>query len=126
MRPHTFVFMLVVIAGAASAPRGAVAAPGRVEIPAFERRVDPTPAAAATPEGPTVTLERFLATRRRRIGEISDAQIAQLRRLLALTADDDPLKPDLWHRLGDLCAEKERAAWAEAVAHDGLGHDDDR
>jgi hypothetical protein len=72
------------------------------------------PLARASAEGPSITLDDFLARHEQVIDEILDAQIARLRQLLALTSDDDPLKPDLWFRLGDLCDEKRRAAFASA------------
>jgi hypothetical protein len=70
------------------------------------------PLTRASAEGPSITLDDFLARREHAIDAILDAQIARVRRLLALTSDDDPEKPDLWVRLGDLCDEKRRAALA--------------
>jgi tetratricopeptide (TPR) repeat protein len=70
-----------------------------------------------------VTLGEFLAVRRRDIDALTDAQIAKMRRLLAVTPDDDPQKPDFWFRLGELCAEKQRAAFDAAHALDQPIHD---
>jgi tetratricopeptide (TPR) repeat protein len=104
---------------AAPAP---VARPGQAEVKSVERRAAVAPA-AAPPSGPTVTLEDFLAVRRWDIDQITDAQIAKMRRLLEVTADDDPQKPDFWFRLGELCADKERAALGRARALDQPIHD---
>jgi tetratricopeptide (TPR) repeat protein len=71
-----------------------------------------------TPSGPTVTLDDFLASRKRGIGALVDAQIIKMRRLVEVTRDDDPQKPDFWFRLAELFAEQERAASDDARALD--------
>jgi hypothetical protein len=117
MRLQRSAFAVVAFA-CASAPfvRAAAAPPGQAEVRTATNPIPPTPAPTGHDGRPSITLDEFLEGRRHAIDKVLDAQIARLRRLLALTSDDDPQKPDLWFRLGDLCDEKRRAAFAEAQA----------
>lgn len=74
----------------------------------------PKPAAEPKPAGPTITVEQFIEKKRERIVEISDRQIEQMKKLIALSTEDDPQKPDLWFRLGELYAEKQRYFFVKA------------
>ena len=80
--------------------------------------VTPVYAAAAPParSGPPLTLEQFVDERPAQDQAMVDAHIAKMRRLLQVTADDDPQKPDFWFRLGELYAEKLRTFAAQARA----------
>jgi len=95
-----------------------------VEIQAIDRRVtQPAPPAAAVnrapgPAVPIVTLEAFLSQRRARLKQITDAQIAKMRSLVAGSAEDDPLKPDFYFRLGELQADNRRFYSDQARALD--------
>jgi tetratricopeptide (TPR) repeat protein len=73
---------------------------------------------AAAADRPSISLDAFLSTLRRRHDDLTTAQVEKMRRLLALTPDDDPEKPDLWFRMGELFAAKERSASDRARADD--------
>jgi tetratricopeptide (TPR) repeat protein len=106
----------------ATALASPVARPGEAEVKAPASRAAPrTPKPG--PSGPTVSLEEFLAVHRTGIDRLTDAQIVKMRRLIALTPDDDPQKADYWFRLGELCADKQRAASDAARALDQPIHD---
>ena len=64
--------------------------------------------------GPPMTLDQFMNERRPQDQRILDANISKMRRLLQVTADDDPQKPDFYFRLGELYAEKLRTFAAQA------------
>ena len=57
---------------------------------------------------PTLTVDQFRETKTQEIQKIVDAQISKMRRLITVTADDDPQKPDFMFRLGELYAEKQK------------------
>jgi len=68
---------------------------------------------AAPPEekknlGPVLTIDQFIDMKRAEIMKIVDKQIDQMSRLIKVTGDDDPQKPDFWFRLAELYAEKQR------------------
>ena len=91
-----------------------------VEVAPIERRVT-APAAQGTGDRSALkamSLEAFRADRGDKIKQITTAQIAKLRSLLAITEDDDPQKPDLLFRAGELYAENERYAFTRARALD--------
>ena len=56
-------------------------------------------------QGPTLTVDQFVAGKQQQKMQIINRQIKQMRRLLQVTPDDDPEKPDLYFRLGDLYSE---------------------
>src|SRR5262245_2135824 len=58
--------------------------------------------------GPTITAEEFSQVKMGQINVINDKQIQQLQRLIRITEDDDPQKADLYFRLAELYAEKQR------------------
>ena len=67
---------------------------------------------------PTLTVDQFRETKTQEIQKIVDAQISKMRRLITVTADDDPQKPDFMFRLGELYAEKQRYNFNAARALD--------
>jgi len=67
---------------------------------------------------PTLTVDAFRDTKTQEIQKIVDAQISKMRRLITVTADDDPQKPDFMFRLGELYAEKQRYNFNQARALD--------
>ena len=58
--------------------------------------------------GPVLTVDQFVGQQQSKILKIVDKQIDQLRRLLKITPNDDPQKPDYLFRLGELYSEKQR------------------
>src|SRR5205814_3308329 len=67
---------------------------------------------------PTLTVDAFRETKTQEIQKIVDAQISKMRRLITVTQDDDPQKPDFMFRLGELYAEKQRFNFNQARALD--------
>src|SRR5215831_5870909 len=67
---------------------------------------------------PSLTVDAFRETKTQEIQKIVDAQISKMRRLITVTADDDPQKPDFMFRLGELYAEKQRYNFNQARALD--------
>ena len=67
---------------------------------------------------PTLTVDQFRETKTQEIQKIVDAQISKMRRLITVTADDDPQKPDFMFRLGELYAEKQKYNFSAARALD--------
>src|SRR3954469_21665871 len=67
---------------------------------------------------PTLTVDAFRDTKTQEIQKIVDAQISKMRRLITVTGDDDPQKPDFMFRLGELYAEKQRYNFNQARALD--------
>src|SRR3954466_10106069 len=63
---------------------------------------------------PTLTVDAFRDVKTQEIQKIVDAQISKMRRLITVTADDDPQKPDFMFRLGELYAEKQRYNFNQA------------
>ena len=66
------------------------------------------PAPAVGPRRPRFDLEEFLGTRGKIIGEITDRLLTKMRSLIAATPEDDPQKPDLYFRAGELHVERQR------------------
>src|ERR1044071_8871765 len=64
--------------------------------------------------GPVLTVDQFVQGRQGKIQTITDAQISKMKRLITVTPDDDPQKPDFYFRLGELFAEKQRFYFNEA------------
>src|SRR5215467_13823565 len=63
---------------------------------------------------PTLTVDAFREQKTQEIQKIVDAQISKMRRLITVTQDDDPQKPDFMFRLGELYAEKQRYYFNQA------------
>jgi len=68
--------------------------------------------------GPTITVDAFVQQKQGQIQSIVDKQVAQMRRLIQVTQDDDPQKPDFWFRLAELYAEKQRYYFSKAHSLD--------
>jgi TolA-binding protein len=68
--------------------------------------------------GPVLTVDQFVAGRQGKIREITDASISKMKRLIQVTPDDDPQKPDFYFRLAELFAEKQRDFFNQARALD--------
>src|SRR5262249_36600058 len=68
--------------------------------------------------GPTITVDAFVTQKQGQIQTLVDKQITQMRRLIQVTQDDDPQKPDFWFRLAELYAEKQRFFFGKAHALD--------
>jgi tetratricopeptide (TPR) repeat protein len=64
--------------------------------------------------GPVLTIDQFIHQKQAQIQGLVDAQIIKMRRLLQVTPDDDPQKPDFWFRLAELYSEKQRFFFAQA------------
>ena len=81
-----------------------------------------TKPAAPPPEkkdtGPTITVDQFIFQKQGQIQKLVDAQIIKMRRLLQVTQDDDPQKPDFWFRLAELYSEKQRYYFSTAHSLD--------
>ena len=67
---------------------------------------------------PSLSVDAFREQKTQEIQKIVDAQISKMRRLLTVTAEDDPQKPDFFFRLGELYAEKQRHNFNNARALD--------
>ena len=63
-------------------------------------------------------MDQFVQGRQGKIQQITDAQISKMKRLITVTPDDDPQKPDFFFRLGELFAEKQRFYFSQAHALD--------
>src|SRR3954452_15089066 len=68
--------------------------------------------------GPVLTVDQFVSQKREGIMKLVDAQISKMRRLIQVTGDDDPQKPDFLFRLGELYAEKQAYNFGKARALD--------
>jgi TolA-binding protein len=68
--------------------------------------------------GPVLTIDQFIEQKQEQIQKLVDAQIAKMRRLLAVTSEDDPQKADFWFRIAELYAEKQRYYSFQARALD--------
>ena len=68
--------------------------------------------------GPTITIDQFIFQKQGQIQKLVDAQIIKMRRLIQVTQDDDPQKPDFHFRLAELYAEKQRYYFGSARALD--------
>jgi len=64
--------------------------------------------------GPTITVDQFIFQKQGQIQKLVDAQIIKMRRLIQVTQDDDPQKPDFDFRLAELYAEKQRFYFSSA------------
>lgn len=58
--------------------------------------------------GPVLTIDEFIGERQSKIQQITDRQVSQMQRLIRVTDDSDPQKPDFHFRLAELFAEKQR------------------
>ena len=68
--------------------------------------------------GPVLTVDQFVEQKREGIIKLVDAQISKMRRLIQVTGDDDPQKPDFLFRLGELYGEKQQYNFNKARALD--------
>ncbi len=68
--------------------------------------------------GPVLTVEQFVGQQQAKINVILDKQINHLNRLIKITPNDDPQKPDFYFRLGELYAEKQRYYSLHARSYD--------
>lgn len=68
--------------------------------------------------GPTLTVDQFIEQKQAQIQKLVEAQISKMKRLIAVTADDDPQKPDFHFRIAELYSEKQRYYWGQARALD--------
>jgi tetratricopeptide (TPR) repeat protein len=68
--------------------------------------------------GPVLTVDQFVAVKQEGIMKLVDAQISKMRRLIQVTNDDDPQKPDFLFRLGELYGEKQHYNFGKARALD--------
>src|SRR5262245_45214476 len=87
------------------------------EIKEIQRRFTspaPPPAARAAAAGPGLRSEDFVRQRRQVLHHITESQIAKMQRLVAVTEEDDPQKPDLYFRLAELRADGERYCFTRA------------
>ena len=64
--------------------------------------------------GPTITVDQFIFQKQSEIQKIVDQQIIKMRRLISVTQDDDPQKPDFHFRLAELYADKQRFYFTSA------------
>ena len=69
-------------------------------------------------KGPVLTVDQFVEQKREGIMKLVEAQISKMRRLIQVTGDDDPQKPDFLFRLGELYAEKQHFFFGKARALD--------
>lgn len=122
-------FSQATVALAIAIPALAVAAPaaplnsGKAKYTKQETQVQATQTKLTRPDappaqkketGPVLTVEQFVQGRQGKIQQITDAQIAKMKRLIQVTPDDDPQKPDFYFRLGELFAEKQRFYFSQA------------
>src|SRR5215471_2235400 len=68
--------------------------------------------------GPVLTVDQFVTQKQQEIQKFVDAQIGKMKRLIQVTQDDDPQKPDFWFRLAELYAEKQRFFFTKARSLD--------
>lgn len=66
------------------------------------------PEAKKEATGPVLTIDEFVEQKRSEIMKIVDRQIEQMQRLVNVTEDSDPQKPDFHFRLAELYSEKHR------------------
>lgn len=118
------VFLLLASASAVAvaAPDSAVNA-GKAKYTKQETQVQAAQTKLTKPEapppprketGPVLTVDQFVQGRQGKIQQITDAQISKMKRLIQVTPDDDPQKPDFFFRLGELFAEKQRFYFTQA------------
>jgi tetratricopeptide (TPR) repeat protein len=58
--------------------------------------------------GPVITLEEFVGKRTEKIKKLNEATIEKFQRLIKITPDDSPDKPDFHFRIAELYAEQQR------------------
>ncbi len=68
--------------------------------------------------GPAITVDAFIHQKQAQIQSLVDNQIVKMRRLIQVTQDDDPQKPDFWFRLAELYSDKQRYYFQSARALD--------
>jgi len=101
------------VASAASAPVNSGEAKyqkQQVEVSATQTNLT-KPQAPPPPKketGPTITAEQFVSQKKAQIKSYTDAQINKMQRLIQVTQEDDPQKPDFYFRIGELYAENQR------------------
>jgi tetratricopeptide (TPR) repeat protein len=122
-------FGLATLSLVISLPAAVLAAPdsgvnaGKAKYTKQETQVQATQTKLTKPEappppkketGPVLTVDQFVQGRQGKIQQITDAQISKMKRLIQVTPDDDPQKPDFFFRLGELFAEKQRFYFQQA------------
>jgi TolA-binding protein len=132
-REICLTLVAIVLAGDARGAPAAVGAPTGVaeasrarkviDLAPVERRATAVAAPTAAPgatgaAGPSMTLEAFEAEHRGRVKQLTDAQIEKMRALIRITESDDPQRPDLLFRAGELYSENERFFFTQARALD--------
>jgi TolA-binding protein len=78
----------------------------------------PPPAGSKKETGPVLTVDQFIHQKQQEVQKLVDAQIIKMRRLIGVTQDDDPQKPDFHFRLAELYADKQRFNFSQARALD--------
>ncbi|HVZ86871.1 MAG TPA: tetratricopeptide repeat protein [Polyangia bacterium] len=68
--------------------------------------------------GPVLTVDQFVEQKQEGVMKLVEAQIGKMKRLIAVTGDDDPQKPDFLFRLGELYGEKQHYNFNKARALD--------
>jgi tetratricopeptide (TPR) repeat protein len=110
-------------ASAANAEKAAANATGKGKFSKQELEVKATQTNLTRPDappekkketGPTLTVDQFREQKTQEIQKIVDSQISKMRRLIQVTSDDDPQKPDFLFRLGELYAEKQKFNFNQA------------
>jgi tetratricopeptide (TPR) repeat protein len=123
----TLALLLVPAAASAAGPDQKPANSGQGRYSKKETEVKATQTNLTKPDappppkkqtGPTLTVDAFREQKTQEIQKIVDAQISKMRRLITVTQDDDPQKPDFMFRLGELYAEKQRYYFNQAHALD--------
>jgi tetratricopeptide (TPR) repeat protein len=68
--------------------------------------------------GPVLTVDQFVEQKQEGVIKLVDAQIGKMKRLIQVTGEDDPQKPDFLFRLGELYGEKQHYNFNKARALD--------
>src|SRR6185436_5173059 len=58
--------------------------------------------------GPVISLDEFKGQRQEKVKEITERQIDLIKRMITVTEEDSPEKPDFYFRLAELYAENQR------------------
>ena len=116
MKPHAATGLLLFVALLAPGPAGAQQLPkgkktkSMVKVQAVQTlRTRVEPAAARRPSARPSRLlnaEQFHRQVRSRLGQLTSRAMAVLQRLIRVTEEDDPQKPDYYFRLAEHCREK--------------------
>jgi tetratricopeptide (TPR) repeat protein len=119
------VILLVPTVARAAGDNAANSGKGRFtkqEVDVQAKQTNLTKPAAPPPQkketGPVLTVDQFVAQHREGIIKLVNLQIDKMRRLIQVTGDDDPQKPDFLFRLGELYSEKQQYFFNKAHALD--------